>query len=340
MTYPKPLSKKSIDSLYQNAEISPEQRDFILKFVSACAELYGDVAAEDAWNVYMELSSKTETVRLHRRDFYAALGILRREKVPFYVFEADEVYSQEKREDKSRIIASKKLVRKGKRKFDLLYALDENTVGKPFYVPKNLLSYDPSAQDKYEKELIKVLEGLKCTAEEYTFGSQVLPCKYTGKYLKDFSYIDGADEFKLKCLSGEVEGYKANEKKAEELKKELYSINAAQRLVKELRFFSSVGMFSPSEELQDLFDALTELGVEPSVNKAKMIADAAVNMLNNQRLWCNCGWTPLELGRELDGGGKQAVTFGPGMKKAFERGDIDRDELVKLLKDMGIETAE
>ena len=332
MPYPKLLSQKSIDRLYSEANLNENQIRFIRSFATACANLYGAIFADDAWKVYLKLSKKTETVRLHRGDMYAALGILRREEVPFYVFEVDEVYSGENREDKFRLIASRELVGTGQRKFSELYSVMEESADKPYYVPQNLLDYAVMPQSKYERELLNVLENLKCTASEHeTRWGTVHPCKYKGKYLKDFSYIGDYEEFELKRLRGEIEGYKGDEKKAADFEKKIKSINAAQYLVNEIKRFNTVGDLSLSEIIQYFIDDLTEMGVEPSVKKVNEIMNAVMNMSNNQHLWCLRGWTPIELGMASDGAGQTTISFDPSLQKGIST----KTSLLKGLNEKG-----
>jgi len=139
MPYPKPLTKKTLTRQYNEAGITEEQVCFLKDFFTACANLYGVIVAQEAWDVYRELSTKTETVLIHRKDMYAALGILRRETLPFYVFEADEVFSDEERTDKYRVIAIRELVESGYGKFSNMYHVMEAAKGKSFFVPANLL---------------------------------------------------------------------------------------------------------------------------------------------------------------------------------------------------------
>ena len=337
MPYPKPLSQKSIDRLYSEANLDDNQVCFIRNFVTACANLYGAIFADAAWRVYLELSKKTETVRLHRRDMYAALGILRREAVPFYVFEVDEVYSEENREDKFRLIASRELVGTGQRRFSELYSVMENAAGRTHYVPQNLLDYVVMPKSKYELELLKVPEDLKCTASEYeTAWGTVIHCKYKGKHLKEFSYIGDYEEFELQRLHGEIEGYKGDEKKAAEFEKKINSINAAQYLLNRLKRYNTIGDLSPSKIIQYFIEDLSEMGVEPSIKKMNDIMNAVMNMFNNQHLWCLSGWTPTELSETLKLADQPTVFFGSGLQKAFENGDMDREEIVKMLEAKGI----
>ena len=61
---------------------------------------------------------------------------------------------------------------------------------------------------------------------------------------------------------------------------------------------------------------------------------------NNSSLWCLSGWKPNELAAMYRGNGPTAISFGPGLQQAFAEGAIDRDELVREIKKMGLEVLE
>ena len=69
MSYPKPLSEKSLERLYTQAGLSTEVCDFLHSLFAACANLYGAIALRDVWSVYQKL--KSGAPRIHRRDLYA-----------------------------------------------------------------------------------------------------------------------------------------------------------------------------------------------------------------------------------------------------------------------------
>lgn len=338
MSYPKPLSEKSLNRLYTEAGLNEGPISFLHDFVAACANLYGVITAEEAWEVYRELSSKTETPRLHRKDMYAALGILRRESVPYYVFEADEVYTEEPRADKLRIVALREIVPKKYGRFWDLYRILEASDGKPFYVPKNLLEFVTMPESKYEQELLRLLGDLKATLSEYEDKwGHTHPCKYQGRLLKDFAFISTDEEFELSRLRGEIDGFKGNPKKAEEYEKEINGITADRYLVNGLKWRNSVGHIDPSRNIEYFFDSLTEMGVVLHMNQTEKLIRAITDMNNNQHLWCNHGWTPRELSAQFAGSMQPKLLFGPGMQEAFANGIMDRAELERKLKEMGIE---
>lgn len=66
MSYPKPLSEKSLKRLYTQAGLSTEAYDFLHSLFAACANLYGAIALRDVWSVYQEL--KSEAPRIRRQD--------------------------------------------------------------------------------------------------------------------------------------------------------------------------------------------------------------------------------------------------------------------------------
>ena len=103
-----------------------------------------------------------------------------------------------------------------------------------------------------------------------------------------------------------------------------------------IKHYNTIGYLSPSNIIQYFIEDLLEMGVEPSVKKMNEIMNAVMNMLNNQRLWCLSGWTPTELSKTLKPAGQPTISFGLGLQKAFENGDMDRKEIVKMLEAKGI----
>ena len=84
MSYPKPLSEKSLNRLYMQAGLSTETCAFLHSLFAACANLYGTIAIRDVWSVYQEL--KSDVPRIHRRDLIAFSSIVRREVQPYWVY--------------------------------------------------------------------------------------------------------------------------------------------------------------------------------------------------------------------------------------------------------------
>lgn len=111
MSYPKPLSEKSLNRLYMQAGLSTETCAFLHPLFAACANLYGTIALRDVWSVYQEL--KSDVPRIHRRDLIAFSAIVRREVQPYRVYEIEELYTEEPHNDLDRHIVSKELIGAG-----------------------------------------------------------------------------------------------------------------------------------------------------------------------------------------------------------------------------------
>ena len=60
MSYPKPLSEKSLNRLYMQAGLSTETCAFLHPLFAACANLYGTIALRDVWSVYHEYLCQVE----------------------------------------------------------------------------------------------------------------------------------------------------------------------------------------------------------------------------------------------------------------------------------------
>jgi len=339
MSYPQYLSAKSLEKRYREAGISENKICFLKDFCLACVNLYGAIHADQLWDVYRELAGKTSLPKIHRKELYTALGIFRREDLPYFVFEADEVYDEEPRADKYRLLVSKKLIHSGYGKLRSLYTLIDVSLDKPYYVPEDLLTYKDPPADLREQELIRWLSELSCTQTEFesSFG-KTFPCVYTGKKLGEFSFISREDDFELRYQRGEIEGRKGNAKYADELEKELHSMTAAQRLVHDYKWRSHLGWAKPTDSLTYLMNDLTEMGVLLTEEETDHLIQSLMEYHNHLHLWCNCGWTPAEMAEKIYGSGGivPKIQFGPGMQKAFAEGALDKEELVRKLKEMGL----
>ena len=139
MSYPKPLSEKSLKRLYTQAGLSAEACDFLHSLFAACANLYGAIALRDVWSVYQEL--KSEAPRIRRQDLVAFSAIVRREVQPYQVYEIEELYTEEPHNDLDRHIVSKELIGTGYGKMFSFYVLMDGLGDHPYCVPDNFLSY-------------------------------------------------------------------------------------------------------------------------------------------------------------------------------------------------------
>ena len=196
MSYPKPLSEKSLKRLYTQAGLSAEACDFLHSLFAACANLYGAIALRDVWSVYRELNSAAPRIR--RQDLIAFSAIVRREVQPYRVYEIEELYTEEPHNDLDRHIVSKELIGTGYGKMSSFYVLMEGLGDHPYCVPDNFLSYAAPSASAEEKSLADFIGNLESTAEECAPRQRkAYPNENRGKKLGTFSFLNLSERFDL-----------------------------------------------------------------------------------------------------------------------------------------------
>ena len=196
MSYPKPLSEKSLNRLYMQAGLSTETCAFLHSLFAACANLYGTIALRDVWSVYQEL--KSDVPRIHRRDLIAFSSIVRREVQPYWVYEIEELYTEEPHNDLDRHIVSKELIGAGYGKMFSFYALMDERDDRPYCVPDDFLSYAEPTASVEEKSLADFIGNLKSTAMECAPKQRkTYPNENRGKKLNEFSFLNLNERFNL-----------------------------------------------------------------------------------------------------------------------------------------------
>lgn len=87
-----------------------------------------------------------------------------------------------------------------------------------------------------------------------------------------------------------------------------------------------------SKPIKYFFDDLNRMSVSFSGDKqVNTVIQAVNNMLNNQYLWCNHGWTLRELSAQMPVRGIPTMSFGPGIQQTFSDGTMDKEERVSKL---------
>ncbi len=342
MSYPKPLSEKSIAKLYADSKLTEEKIAFLRKFFDSCAALYGSICLNDMWEVYKELSEKTDVVKIQRNDIYKFSSIARRELHDYYVYEIDEMYIDEKRVEKYRHVIFKEIMDMGW--FQLVYELTEKQVGKPFYVPENFLEFKGHIVTPEEKRVFEYIENLKATSpfiRNLWNEKMNKPSPHQGKKLKDFSYLDPSEANEIERLSGKSEDgpKKCQQKKLDEFMASVQG-SFAEKIFRELRFSFFSGWFGYMDQIKHTMDSLYEVGVDFTEKEANRFMELIQDFMNNSHLYVNRGWTSSDLSAHrsvMNPNQKPVLTLGPGIKKAIENGDISLEHLMALAKAKGIE---
>lgn len=330
MAYPKPLSEKSLARLYQKSGLTQEQSEYLHSLFQACANLYGAAPLRVVWDVYQ---AQTDAPKLRRKDIVSFSEIARRETLPYYIFEIDELYSEEKRADLSREIVSKALVGYGYGKFTRYYRLMESLGQEPYYIPGDILPFASQQPSKEEAKLLTFLNELTVTAEQcYPRYGNPYPCDHRGKRLKEFSFLNRDECFE--------EEYLTNNNGALLSFRESVSGTEAEKILRQYCCNENIDSLGFNTHLNDIMEELAEVGVELSKRQAQELIYLLTDYHNNSHLWCMCGWAPSDLARQYQPSRPTSISFGPNMQKMFADGTMDRNEIVRELQKMGVDISE
>ena len=326
MTYPKPLSEKSLAKLYQQSGLSQEQSNYLHSLFLSCANLYGAIPLRVVWDIYQ---AQSDAPKLRRKDLIAFSAIARREVNPYFVFEIDELYSGEKRADLSREIVSGELVGFGYGRLDAYYRLMESMGREPYFLPGNILQYAEKTVSKEEKALLNFLNELQVTAKEcHPRYGDPYPCENRGKRLKEFSFLNRGERFEEEYLSkqrGSLQAFK-----------ESVAGTEAEKIFRQNWRNENIYSLGFSSHIEDITDELAEVGVELSQRQLETLVQLLTDYHNHSHLWCLSGWTPSELARQYEPSMLTAISFGPNMRKMFADGTMNEEELVKEMQKLGL----
>jgi hypothetical protein len=329
MTYLKPLSENSLEKKYKESGLNGEARLFLHDFFAACANLYGFIELQDAWSVYKNLKN---VPKLRKQDFLAFSSIVRRETQPYFVFEIEELYSEGKNNDFERHIVNKELISEGYGKFGLLYLLMEQ-IDKPYNIPDNFLSYAKPVPSAEEKALLNFLSNLTTTTDKCVpnYGESI-PNIHKGKKLDSFSFMNALERFNVE--------YEKRPSFRSALIAE-YSVSEAEKILNSFKREEHIGTFNVVKLMQKIVDELNEVGVEFSKKQLEKLFQLVVKYNNNSRLWHLSGWKPIELSDFYrNKKGPAAIAFGEGYQKAFAEGLIDKEELIRKIREAGLDVIE
>lgn len=305
MAYPKPLSQKSIDKMFM--DWNPETVAVLHRYFMAFADLYGSIQLKDAWKVFKQFEPK-----IHKKQFIEFSSIVRREDVPYYIYEIDELYCDERRLDTERFIIHKDLVMNGYGKLSRVYDLHEAQLGKPYYSQSDLLTV--AAHRHHDTELRDFVNKMK-----FTKG------KYKGKSFAKVVFITKHEQFDLDYYKSA-----ATRKKIQEKADRPFSEKFISRLVL-MAEFSDNPVISAMNYLND-----NDYEFE-SEKQAEKFFSLLQDFMNNSHLWRNCGFTPTELFAMQPQQMPKTISLGPGIQKAIATGQIDREEIIEKFREMGIE---
>ena len=323
MSYPKPLSEKTIARQFAESFLTDERIHFLHTFFQAAANLYGVVSLWQLWEVYKELKEKTKLLVIRRKDLIAFSAIARRENLPYRIYEIDEIYTEEEREDSERMIVRKDIIWPGfGGSFAVVDKIIEMQMTKPFFVPEDFLSYTDPVPSQEEKELKNFLDNLKVN----------------GKRLRKIHFLSEAEKDTIAYYGGSIEN--AHGRNKGYLKEYLYDRRGPEsdKIFRDLEFRIKTGWTDFMMTIRFLTEEMNEVGVIFSEKQLQDLVRLLSNYQNSTHMYCNCGWTPSELRAARPLTGMPAISIGPGIRKMIADGELDIDEMRAQIREMGMET--
>lgn len=303
---PKPLSQKSIQKMLEGW--NPETVDKLHDYYAAFSNLYGVIMLSDAWKIIKQYEPK-----MRKKEFMDFSSIARREDLPYYVIEIDELYCDEPRvSDAQRFIINKALVSDGYYRFNSVYKLIEMQLDKPFYRPEKLTDFTENADSRQWSALCDHIRKIKTSG---------------GIRLSELTFLNEWDKLDL-------EYYKSQRKKNEILKRA--SIPLSERIIRVLW----LDMNTADDPMAYLSHALEEADAKLTMAEYEKLLRLWQDANNHSHHWANRGWTPIALRQRYGNPAPKSMSFGSGLKKAFADGNIDKNELIEKLKAMGISVEE
>ena len=304
-TLPKPLSEKNIARML--AGFKPETVDLLHDFFAACSNLYGVVLLDDAWRIF-----KLDHSGVLKRDFLAFSSIARREDLPYYILEVDELYPDNKRRIEDKFIVNKHLVTSGYYRFERVYELVERQGDKQFWIPDDVLRFK-------DMDGVEANESWKdfCSVIKFIKSSKGLPlCKY-----KHVSKMDKTREVLY-----------TTEKQKAEYKADL-ARPVSERITERLKLWMQLGI----PFYQYFASLMEEHNVVPSEKELRKMIDILTDANNTSNLWVNRGWAPTNMRETFyDPSATPVLTFGHGIKSMIAKGEMDKDEIISKLDELGI----
>lgn len=310
---PKPLSEKSIQKMLSGWK--PATVDKLHSYYASFANLYGCLTLGEAWQLYKKYDKG-----IKKKEFYDFSSIARREDLPYYTLEIDEVYSDEKRDIEERIIVHKSLVGEGYNRFFFLVNLEniiyENQIG--FFLPDDILQYadhDGIDGNEYWKEFSDFINGLKTPS---------------GIPLGESHELTRFEKF-------DVDYYKAEYKKKKVLD-DAKKRPIGARLLEVYKRSFHMGWQNP----KSVFIDMEENDIELTEFDKKRIESLYVKIFNTSKVWCYRGLNPSRLVNVHPSFDGMELSVGPDVIKALQRTDLNANEkeqveiLKALLKEAGI----
>lgn len=154
-SYPKRLLDKTMKKRYADAGFDEEKLDFLHKFFQAAVNIYGVIELVDLAQIYEDIKGKNHYPDISDDEFIDFAELVRREKVPYYVFEQHELFKNGIDLEFERILVNADLLGPdGLKSLEGVYNVYFSEYANVYWEPEDMLAYAGHQQEKEELDLL------------------------------------------------------------------------------------------------------------------------------------------------------------------------------------------
>lgn len=154
-SYPKRLLDKTMKKRYADAGFDEEKLDFLHKFFQAAVNIYGVIELVDLAQIYEDIKGKNHYPDISDDEFIDFAEMVRREKVPYYVFEQHELFKNGIDLEFERILVNADLLGPdGLKSLEGVYNVYFSEYANVYWEPEDMLAYTGHQQEKEELDML------------------------------------------------------------------------------------------------------------------------------------------------------------------------------------------
>lgn len=162
VAYPKRLLDKTMKKRYGDAGFEGEKLDFLHQLFQAAVNLYGVITLQKLIEIYKKLQGKKNYPEVSDQEFAKFAELVRREQVPYYVFEQHELFRSRENADFARILVNEDVLGPAGHLLDGVYNIYWSEYVKEYWIPDDLLAFTSPQLAKEKQNLLAYLTKLGC----------------------------------------------------------------------------------------------------------------------------------------------------------------------------------
>lgn len=335
----KPLSEKTLEKRYIKAGIEQDDRKRLCNYFECFANLYGAISLHELWPIIKKFEKNVSEEKVYN---FACVN-QRDNNKSYEIYDFSDLFIPDNGvQEKDKFIINKKLLGYGQGKFwlaDIL--LDNRNPNVNYYVPtkEELFKFidDQFYITDIGKKVVNFVNNIR------TSGLQkgdflIVPKLLTNLDPEVDMFNKKFCEFRCHTSLENIDFKLESRPTYIEHLKEKNDCLTSIKVLNQIEYCIMCGKGSPYKDSFEFIIGIIEEygGILDESNIEELLS--IINDLNNSsNLWINRGWKPLDLTKKYINDGPIELSFGKNIKKMFESGEYDLNELKKFCEEKGIE---